>query len=114
MALILGPYGCSHLDQFAVMFIDNDLGYSTGMPAGGCSNTWEYDEVLKFPGTDVPIVGYAWTAGQTIRPNGQVLEGNPAMVMDHVPLTRANYETYARDLFQLAAQADWRSEIPTG
>ena len=62
----------------------------------------EYEEVLTFRGTDTPIVRWAWTAGQTIRPNGGVLEGNPAMVQDYVPLTRRNYEAYARDLIDRA------------
>lgn len=94
MVLWLSPHGCSHVDQFAAMFIDNRLGLSVGMPAGGCSNTWEWEEVLTFPGREQPILRYMWTVGHTLRPNGQVLEGNPARPGVVVPQTRENYLAY--------------------
>jgi len=38
-----------------------------------------------------------WSIGHTIRPNGDILEGNPAQVQERVPQTRENYDGY-RDL----------------
>jgi hypothetical protein len=89
-----GPNGGSHLDQFMSIVADNELGPIIGMPAGGYSNTWEWYEVLHFPGTYEPVVGFMWSIGHTIRPNGEVLEGNPAPVDEWVPLTAGNAGDY--------------------
>jgi hypothetical protein len=88
------PHGGSHLDQFASIIVDNDLGHTMGMPAGGYSNTWEWDEILVFPLSKKPIVRFMWSIGHTIRPNGEILEGNPAQVKEWVPLTRQNQANY--------------------
>ena len=92
--VISGPSGGSHLDQFVSIVVDNGLGPVVGMPPGGYSNTWEWEEILTFPGTDQPVVGFMYSIGHTIRPNGEVLEGNPAAVDAWVPLTAENVETY--------------------
>ncbi len=84
------------------MVIDNELGHVIGMPAGGYSNTWEWEEVLRFPTSGEPVVRYMWSIGHTIRPNGQVLEGNPADVDELVPITRDNFLTYYPDLIARA------------
>ena len=102
LVLLLSPHGCSHVDQLAAMVIDNQLGHSIGMPAGGCSNTWEWGEVVTMPGSGRPLVEMTWTIGQTVRPNGEVLEGNPALVVEHVPLTRGSYRAWERDLLRRA------------
>jgi hypothetical protein len=94
MVVLLGPYGGSHLDQFAAIVADNDLAYLIGMPAGGYSNTWEWEETLVFPISQRPVAGYMWSIGHTIRPNGEVLEGNPAAVDEYIPQTRENYLDY--------------------
>lgn len=94
MVLLTSPQYCSGADQFASMFIDNDLGLSVGMPQGGCSNTWEWTEVLRFPISRKSVATFAWTAGHSIRPNGQILEGNSALPRIQVPLTRVNYLDY--------------------
>jgi len=88
------PYGGSHLDQFASIVIDNELGHTIGMPAGGYSNTWEHEEVLTFPISREPVVSFMWSIGHTIRPNGEILEGNPARVHEFIPVTRDNYGQY--------------------
>ena len=44
-----GPWGGSHLSQFSAMIYDNNLGHTMGMPDGGYSNTWEWEEDLIFP-----------------------------------------------------------------
>jgi hypothetical protein len=88
------PYGGSHLDQFASIVIDNELGYTLGMPAGGYSNTWEWEEVLHFPLSGGPVVEFMWSIGHTVRPNGEILEGNAAQVDEFIPVTRDNYESY--------------------
>ena len=102
MVCFFGPYGGSHLDQFAAIIVDNGLAQTIGMPCGGYSNTWEWEEVLTFPISEKPVVSYMWSIGHTIRPNGEVLEGNPAPVADKLPLTRENYLTYYETLLSRA------------
>lgn len=102
LVAFFGPRGGSHLTQFAAMINDNDLGYTIGMQDGGYSNTWEWEEVLKFPGSDKPVVSFMWNIGHTIRPNGQIAEGNPSMIDEYVPVTRDNYLTYKRTLLDKA------------
>ena len=94
MVLLTAPSACSGADQFAAMFIDNELGLSIGMPEGGCSNTWEWEETLTFPISGKPVTMFSWTVGQSVRPNGAVLEGNSALPRVSVPLTRDNYAKY--------------------
>ena len=97
-----GVWGGSHLDQFVAMMVDNDLAVFIGMPTGGFSNTWEGDEVLHFPFTGRPVAQFQWTVGHTIRPNGEVLEGNPAQPDIYMPLTRENFRDYRRALLDTA------------
>jgi hypothetical protein len=92
--IIAGPQGGSHLDQFVAIAVDNGLGPVVGMPAGGYSNTWEWDEVITFPETGQPLIAFMWNIGHTIRPNGEILEGNPANVDEWIPLTPANVQRY--------------------
>lgn len=94
LVVFSGPSGGSHLDQFMAIVADNDLGPIIGMPAGGYSNTWEWEEVLRYPGTDQPVAGFMWSIGHTLRPNGEILEGNPAEVTHPVPLTSENAGHY--------------------
>lgn len=94
MVCLFSPHGGSHLDQFAAMIRDNGLAYSIGMPTGGYSNTWEWEETLFFPLSQKPVVKLMYSMGHTIRPNGELLEGNPARVDEYIPLTRDNYEHY--------------------
>lgn len=96
--IISGPHGGSHLDQFVSIVVDNGLGPVVGMPPGGYSNTWEWDEVLTFPGTDEPVVGFMWNIGHTIRPNGEIAEGNPVDVDEWMPLTPGNVTTYYEEM----------------
>ena len=94
MVCWFSPYGGSHLDQFAAMVSDNNLCSTLGMPTGGYSNTWEWEEVLTWPGTDHPVTTFMWSIGHTIRPNGEVLEGNPAPVDEYIPMTAENIDDY--------------------
>jgi hypothetical protein len=94
LVVFSGPNGGSHLDQFISIVADNELGPILGMPPGGYSNTWEWEQVLTFPGTSQPVVGFMWSIGHTIRPNGEVLEGNPAAVTHPLGLTADNAGTY--------------------
>lgn len=105
MVCLFGPYGGSHLDQFASMVIDNDLCHSIGMSTGGYSNTWEWTEELIFPISGKPVLRYMWNIGHTVRPNGEVLEGNPARVREEYVLTSENWENYHTTLYQKAY--DW-------
>lgn len=105
LVVFLGPFGGSHLDQFASIVADNDLGHIIGMPAAGYSNTWEWEETLVFQATGQPVVRFMWSIGHTIRPNGEVLEGNPAAVDEYLPVTRDNYPDYYATLVQRAL--DW-------
>lgn len=93
-AVISGPSGGSHLDQFVHQVVDNDLGPVVGMPPGGYSNTWEWEEVLTFPGTDQPVVQFMWNIGHTITPNGEIAESNPPEVDEWIPLTADNVREY--------------------
>ncbi len=102
LVCLLGPYGGSHLDQFAAMVIDNKLGHVIGMPAGGYSNTWEWEETLVFPMSKKPVAKFMWSIGHTLRPNGEILEGNPAEVDELVPVTRENYLVYYPTLLSRA------------
>ncbi len=102
MVVFLGPWGGSHLTQFASMVIDNDLGYTLGMPDGGYSNTWEWEEDLVFPVSKQPVVAFMWSIGHTIRPNGQIAEGNAPMVDEYIPVTRENYLEYKKMLLEKA------------
>ena len=97
--------GGSHLDQFVAMFVDNDLADFVGVPTGGYSNTWEGTEVLRFSDTGQPVVEFMWSLGHTIRPNGEVLEGNPAQPDNLTPLTRQNYRDYHQMLLDEAIAA---------
>ena len=97
--------GGSHLDQFVAMFVDNDLASFIGVPTGGYSNTWEWNEVLHFPDTGRPVAEFQWSIGHTIRPNGEVLEGNPAQPDNYIPLTRDNFQGYPRMLLDTAIAA---------
>ncbi len=98
LGIISGPHGGSHLDQFVSIVVDNGLGPVVGMPPGGYSNTWEWDEVLTFPGTDQPVVEFMWNIGHTIRPNGEIAEGNPVAVDEWMPLTAENVATYYEEM----------------
>ena len=100
-----GVWGGSHLDQFVAMFADNDLAEFIGMPTGGYSNTWEHEETLYLPGTTHPLVEFMWSIGHTIRPNGEVLEGNPAQPDIYIPLKRENYREYYQILLDTAIDA---------
>lgn len=100
LAAAFSPFGGSHLDQFAAMVIDNRLGYTVGMKAGGYSNTWEWTETLRLPGSGRPVAAFMWNIGHTLRPNGEILEGNGAAPDDPLPMTRDNFQTYHRELIQ--------------
>lgn len=105
MAVLLGPQGGSHLDQFAAMVKDNALGVLIGMPAGGYSNTWEWTETLTLPGTDKPLASFMWSIGHTLTPHGEIMEGNPSPPDIPLLLTRENSTRYHGDLIQAAF--DW-------
>ncbi len=100
IGIISGPSGGSHLDQFVSIIVDNGLGPVVGMPPGGYSNTWEWEEVLSFPGTDQPVVAFMWNIGHTIRPNGEIAEGNPVAVDEWIPLTSTNVQTYYSEMLE--------------
>lgn len=108
LVCLFSSTGGSHLDQFAAMIIDNELGYTIGMPTGGYSNTWEWEEDLVFPTTNKKVANYMWSIGHTIRPNGEILEGNPAIPEKEVLLSRENFRTYYNDLIDMAI--DYLSE----
>ena len=97
MVALFGPFGGSQVDQFASILVDNELAHTIGMPTGGFSNTWDWSETLYWNNT-TPIASYMWSIGHTIRPNGQILEGNPAAMDDYVPQTRENYLRYRNEL----------------
>lgn len=94
IAIISGPSGGSHLDQFVSIVSDNGLGPVVGMPPGGYSNTWEWEETLTLEPGGQPLAGFMWNIGHTLRPNGEILEGNPVEVDEWIPLTADNVADY--------------------
>jgi hypothetical protein len=100
LTLWLSPYGGSHADQFAAIVKDNELGHTMGMAEGGYSNIWDPVTVLRFPTTGRPIVGYQWSIGYTTRPNGEILQYNPAQPNEYIPQTRDNYVDYYKILLE--------------
>jgi len=102
LVCFFGPHGGSHLDQFAAIVANNELGFTIGMPCGGYSNTWEWEEMLIFPMSKKPVVRFMWSIGHTIRPDGEILEGNPVPVDEYIPLTRENYLYYYQILIDKA------------
>jgi|TARA_B110000196_G_scaffold320225_1_gene341244 hypothetical protein len=104
MVAFFVPRRGSHLDQFAAIIKDNSIGHIIGMTAGGYSNTWEWEETIGFPGTDQPVIQFMWDIGHTIRPNGDILEGNPALPDELFILTRQNFDTYYKELLQKALE----------
>ncbi len=110
MICLFSPWGGSHLDQFSSIVNDNNLAHTMGMPTGGYSNTWEWSEIVKFPEADKEVVRFMWDIGHTIRPNGQILEGNPAEVDDYIPITASNYKDYLPSLLEKAQK--WLRDNP--
>ena len=100
LVCLIGPLGRSQVDQFAAMVIDNNLGHTIGMSTAGTSNTWELKQTLHLGRDPMPLATFMWTIGHTIRPNDEVLEGNPAIPAEFVPLTRENYRSYNGTLLQ--------------
>ena len=98
-------YSGSHQDQFVAMLADNDLVTFLGVPTGGFSNPYEGKEVLYFPGTSRPVVEFDWTISHTLRPNGEILEGNPAQPDLYIPITRDNFRDYHKMLVDEAIAA---------
>ena len=94
MVLLTAPSACSGADQFAAMFIDNELGLSIGMPEGGCSNTWEWDETLRFPISGKPVVCSAGQSVNPFDPTERCWKETPRCRKSLVPLTRDNYADY--------------------
>ena len=102
MVCWFGPGGGSHLDQISAILHDNGLAYTFGMPTAGYSNTWEWREDIEFPRSDQPVVRFMWTIGHTIRPDREVLEGNPADVDEWRPITRENFLSYYETMVELS------------
>lgn len=100
MTVWLAPWSGSHLDQFASQVVDNDLAHVMGMSSGGFSNTWQTTETLRFPTNGRPIVDYQWSLGHSLRPNGEILQYNPAEVHEYIPQTRENFLDYHADLLR--------------
>ena len=44
--------------------------------------------------TGQPLVSFEWSIGHTLRPNGEVLEGNPPQPDVYIPITRDNFRWY--------------------
>ncbi len=103
IAMISGSNTGSQVDQCAAMMIDNEIPIASfGMPCGGYSNTWEYEPYLNFPEGSDNWFEYHWNIGHTIRPNGEVLEANPALPEYPYDLTSGNFSTYYNDLIKAA------------
>lgn len=104
MVAFFAPRGGSELDLFAAMLKDNGMAHLVGMTPGGFSNTWTYGEVLRFPGTQQPVVRFEYTIGNALRPNGQVLESNPALPDEWETFSSSDYRAFHTRLVGRALQ----------
>ncbi|MBO6575494.1 MAG: hypothetical protein JJ896_10865 [Rhodothermales bacterium] len=104
LVVISGSRAGSQVDQLVAMVADNGLGRVVGMPTGGFSNSWEWHETLLWPGTSDPVVEYGWSIGHTLRPDGSILEGNPAQPDVYLAYTAQNHKTYLQQALELALQ----------
>ena len=91
---LFSPKVGSQIDQMASILKDNQLAYSIGQTTGGFSNTWEWKEPIINPNTGNIVCNFMWNIGHTIRPNGEILEGNPAEVDYYLPPTKDNFLHY--------------------
>lgn len=102
MVMLTMPFGGSHIDQVAAQIADNRMCVAhIGMPLGGFSKTWVGTEILRLP-SGQPIVGFEWSCGNTIRPNGDVLESNPAVPDRPYPVTRENVQHHHAGMLKQA------------
>lgn len=92
------PFGGSHIDQVVAQLHDNGLCRQIGMAIGGYSKTYVLEETLRLPLSGIPLATFMWSCGNTIRPNGEVLEANPAQPHEYLPVTRANHARHHRML----------------
>ena len=60
---------------------------------------------MVFPLGKKPIVGYMWNIGHTLRPKGEILEGNPVKIDEYIPVTRDNYLGYHQNLLERALES---------
>ena len=86
------------------MLIDNAACHTIGMPTGGYSNTWAWEENVRFPTTGQRVAQFVWSMGRTFRPNGEELEGNPPIPNDVALLTSENVADYHDRLLQRAIE----------
>ena len=112
LVLLVGPFSRSQNDQVAAMVADNGLGRLVGMPTAGTSNSWEWIEPITLPGGTREIARFMYSIGQTVRPSGEVLEGNPPAPHEPVPMTRENFEHYDDDLLRRALLGLEREQPP--
>ena len=61
---------------------------------------WEWREELPFHLSGKPVASFMWFIGHTLRPNGEILEGNSAAVDGCIPVTGDNYPSYYDQLLQ--------------
>lgn len=102
MVMLTMPFSGSHIDQVAAQIADNQMCIAhLGMPLGGFSKTWVGTEILQLPNGQ-PLVAFQWSCGNTIRPNGEVLESNPATPDRPYPVTRANFQHHHGDMLDQA------------
>lgn len=76
MAFMCYPGRGSQLDHFSTIFIQNEMGHSLGMQCGGYNNAYEWWEMIKEPSTGKPLVGFGWSVGNYLHPNGGAMEGS--------------------------------------
>ena len=104
MVCIMGPNGGSHLDQFFAIVSENGLCRTIGMLTGGYSNTWEWEEDVTYPTTGAPVIHFMWNIGHTVSPGGEILEGNPSELDEHILFTRENFADYDQLLLNRALE----------
>lgn len=103
VACLTMPFAGSHIDQFVAQLHDNNLCHQIGLPLGGYSKTWVGTEVIRLP-DGRPLARFGWSCGNTLRPNGEVLESNPAVPHTILAPSRSNHREHHALLVKVALE----------
>lgn len=78
VAVLSGPVCMSSCDQFVAMVKDNGIGKVLGLPSRGADSPMRAQKAFSLKNGDK--FSLIFSAGNGYRPNGELLEGNPAKV----------------------------------
>ena len=90
------------VDQLSALVIDGGLGWSIGTPTGGRGTDWRWSETLELPGTDKKIAAFMWSIARIVRPNGELLDGNPPTPHDPIAVTAESWAGWYTSVLERA------------